>query len=372
MISYSVQSNSFYLIPPPAIYNSMNPQDVTNLKQLSNYLRSDLETLQFLLEEGVTVIDRTVYNSGSHTETLEIDSRKQFVLKFKLRKKGRQGGTRVVHSCFTPFLADTLKTLNTNLTQIYSAPDSVHGFVRRRNIKTNALQHLRKKYILSVDIKDFFGSIGSDMVKSNLIKIGFNAEVAELISKMTTIEGHLVQGFHTSPTLSNIVVKDMDEELENYGDGRMTYTRYADDLYFSSNTREPNLSDIQTIIEKHGFSLNESKTKLMLRGRNQYVTGLTVFDSVLPRIPKKIKRNLRLELHQIGKHGLKAHAKHRLKKLGIQESSPDFNGALFEERSKINHRIYGWIQFIMSIEPVAGQKLDDKYQEVLQARDNQL
>jgi hypothetical protein len=100
----------------------------------------------------------------------------------------------------------------------------------------------------------------------------------------------------------------------------------------------------------------------MPRGGKQYVTGLTVFDSIRPRITKKIKRNLRLELYYLTLYGLKGHT---LKKMNysISEYEADINIKIRvdEEINSINNRITGWLRFMYSVEKPIAKKLIDQY-----------
>ena len=249
-----------------------------------------------------------------------------------------------------------MKILNKNLNSLYTPPNAVHGFVKGRNIKSNASVHLTKKYIYKVDIEKYFESIDSNKVIDALIKLGFTAEVSALIAKIVTHNNILVQGFHTSPTIANLVFTDLDEIFYKIKDN-IEYTRYADDLYFSSNSE----FDIHEIIAekllKYGFTLNEEKTELMKRGQNQYVTGLTVFDSKSPRIAKRIKRKLRQDIHYITKYGYKGHVMHKLR-ISKKDYKNDFKirDTVDFEIQKIYKKINGWLLFINSIEPEFSKK----------------
>ena len=155
-----------------------------------------------------------------------------------------------------------------------------------------------------------------------------------------------------------MVCEEMDKELNKIAVNDIIYTRYADDLYFSSDHELPKLELIEQIINKNGFALNHAKTKLMRRGEKQYVTGLTIFDKNNPRISKKIKRNLRLEIYHIKKWGM---LHHTLNQLGHSyEQYENLIKVQYEVESKIEenyNRINGWIQFIRSIELRCGNKL---------------
>lgn len=183
-----------------------------------------------------------------------------------------------------------MKILNSKLNEIFVPNEFTHGFVKGKNIKTNATCHLGKNLILSVDIKNYFESIPREMIVNNLIKLGFTKQVSSWISNITTLENYLVQGFSTSPTLANIVTQELDINLKEICGDEIIYTRYADDLYFSTNSNLIPLKEITEIVEEFGFKLNDKKTKFMSRGKKQYVTGLTTFDTIIPRISKEKKK----------------------------------------------------------------------------------
>jgi len=327
----------------------MNYSEITSLKQLANFLRCDADFLEKAINYEYSIID-------DKNETEEINS-DIIVERLYIKKKGRATGYRVVFEVKTFQLANTLKILNNHLNKIYTPPHFIHGFVSGKNVKTNASAHINKKEVLSVDIKDFFDTINDVMITEALINLGFNKQIAKYISSITTINGHLVQGFNTSPTIANLVALPMDEKLLLLCDNSAIYTRYADDLYFSTNTKLPTIESIEDIVTSFGFSLNHKKTKQMSRGKKQFVTGLTVFDNKYPRIPKIIKRNLRLELHYLEKYGFKNHAINRLKMSGLDmHNINNYQYEIQEEIKKIQNRIFGWIYYINSIEPKVAKR----------------
>lgn len=351
MISYSNKRITIYLTLAPTILsrNTMKHTEIISLKHLSNYLRCKEDFLEKAIKEEYSVRDSTDSRvAGSNS----IDVNKLYI-----RKKGKKTGFRTVYAIDTIQLQGILKTLNNYLTGIYEPKACVHGFIAGRNTKSNAFGHLAKKTILSVDIDSFFESISKDMIVNGLESIGFNKEVAVWISCLTTLNGNLVQGFNTSPTLANIILSDLDEELINLCGDKITYTRYADDLYFSTDTDLPDVDVIRSIILKYGFRLNDDKTVEMKRGRNQYVTGLTVFDDSTPRIPKRIKRNLRLEIHKISQHGYTKHAIRCMKNRGEHNNEDTIIWEeVAQEIIEIQHRLFGWIHYIGSIEPKVSSK----------------
>lgn len=119
------------------------------------------------------------------------------------------------------------------LSSVVDPKHSVHGFVRGRNIRTNALVHAGKKYIFSIDLEDFFPSINFGRVRGLFMGPPFrlNAKVATILAQICTFNNSLPQGAPTSPVVSNLLCRKMDQQLNrlarNY---RCDYSRYADDI----------------------------------------------------------------------------------------------------------------------------------------------
>ena len=135
-------------------------------------------------------------------------------------------------------------------------------------------------------------SISSQRIVRALRDLGLSHEIAELISRLATIptlkEGSdisihaLPQGSPCSPILSNMVCIDLDRRLSGLARRfRVDYTRYADDMTFSSNRHVYSadgdfLEELRQIVNECGFVINEKKTRLQKRGSRQEVTGILV------------------------------------------------------------------------------------------------
>lgn len=340
----------------------MNISTISNTTQLANFLRCDVGFLNSFLEGNYYILD---YRQNVDLPPLNLE-KTTIIEKLYLKKKGNSSKTyREVYSVRTDTLKDILKIISSFLKESQHPSTAVHGYVQGLNIRTNAEMHLSKRYLLSVDISNFFESITIDMVEKALLKVGFSIFSAGRLSKIVTINNFLPPGYSTSPAISNLVLKNLDEELLQLCNKDCVYTRYADDLYFSSNIDLPSLKDITEIVLNNGFSLNPKKTKYMPRGGKQYVTGLTVFDQTRPRITKKIKRNIRLELHYLKLYGFRGHA---LRKLGYStqqyENETNIKLVVDLEIKTIQNRITGWLRFMNSVERPAAQKFFTQYNEV--------
>jgi RNA-directed DNA polymerase len=203
----------------------------------------------------------------------------------------RRGGTREIVAS-----ASALDTVTKNLYRSFSVelpyrhPDHVHGFVRGRSTLSNAAKHLNKECVLRVDLEEFFPSISAARIVRSLRAQGLDDDAADLCVRVVAIKDKLPIGLSTSPYLSNLVFEQTDARLVDYSRCRgIEFTRYVDDLIFSGEVRDRDLSEISEILEGEGWTVNRRKVAFMRRGGPQYVTGLYVGCPDRPRIPRRIK-----------------------------------------------------------------------------------
>ncbi len=200
--------------------------------------------------------------------------------------------------------SDILKALSMYLYNSYKPLDCVYGFIKGRDIYSHAKQHLNKNTILKVDIKNFFYSISIIKIRQIYNFLGSNSEVSDILSRLSTYNDVLFPGLNTSPILSNIYCIDLDRRfLELASKYEAKYTRYADDIILSSNYKIPSREEIENILMEFNFQINNRKYKIMKKGKYQVVTGLTVFDKTQPRIPRNIKRKIRMACFLLNKNG---------------------------------------------------------------------
>jgi len=330
---------------------------IKNIQDLSKMLRCEKEYI-----ETIACKPYDVRENVSNLSESDIRSIPNLIKTYTVKKKNKPKELRHIYYPLSGQLKSTFKTLTSWLNTIYTPSKSVHGFIAKRSIKSNAAQHLACNYLLNLDIKNFFESITKDKIITSLTNYGLTEEVSEIIANLTTLNEVLVQGFSTSPVISNLVATEMDEKLLKYADNtNCTYTRYADDITFSSNDKILGYENITDLIMSFGFPINYDKTRRRKRGQKQTVTGLTIFDSTKPRIPKKIKRNLRLEAHYIKKYGLKNHCIRRLVRKGKFNNNPNIDKELKLEIDTTRERIQGWINFSQGIESEFSSKLNDVF-----------
>lgn len=286
--------------------------------------------------------------------------------------KKKRGGNRQIYSP-----EKKLKAIQRRLNYFLQAyylwikPNEVFGFVVNPhylgnycNIAENAKPHTGKKHLLNIDLKDFFPSISASRVKSVFSSsyFNFNEQIATALALLTTYEGKLPIGTPTSPVISNFVCIELDAALKEFcrkinnitfkpnnkplRKGKqfvlfetynLTYSRYADDLTFSSDLPISNdmLLDIIGIIQQHGFKINEKKLRLKSSNRKQTVTGLTVNEKV--NVDRKLLKKVRAMLHDLTTNGINIATQRHF----------NLSGEIDEkQRSKFVNRLGGYINFV--------------------------
>ncbi|RZK56028.1 MAG: RNA-directed DNA polymerase [Pedobacter sp.] len=165
-------------------------------------------------------------------------------------------------------------------------PDCVHGGVKKKSNISNAKPHQGKKYIFTTDLQEFYPNITSEQVYQTLVGLGFSTHFSHYLTKLTTYKYELPQGTPTSTHISNLVFLATDLKLIDLCEkNNITYTRYVDDLTFSSAQDFQHLiKDLLEIVQKDGFKISRRKTNY---SSNQTITGIEVFLNKIDA-PKRI------------------------------------------------------------------------------------
>ncbi len=170
-----------------------------------------------------------------------------------------------------------------------------YAFQKGRNCALNALQHVGYRYTLTLDIADFFDNVTPKHVAGI---------VPKKIQDYCFIKGHPRQGLPTSPLIATIAFFRCDYEIIaalKKISSRFSYSRYADDLAISfdeTNDAGKVSFVVGQILKRHGFSLNQKKTKLQdsLNGR-VVITGIAITAGGLAPTRRTMKK-LRAAVHQ--------------------------------------------------------------------------
>ena len=244
--------------------------DITTLNDLSNILKVPKRKLTYILYK---VTPDSLYTS------------------FEIPKKN--GGIRHINAP-NEDLKDIQKKLSLQLwsqqnfiwSQNKIKPNISHAFIKEKSIITNAKIHRNKCYVLNMDLENFFDSFHFGRVRGFFEKNRYfllPQNIATILAQLTCYNGCLPQGAPTSPIITNLICNILDMRLLNIAKKfKLDYTRYADDLTFSTNDKKflYNLdefkNEITEIIEHSGFMVNEKKTRLQFKNSRQEVTGLIV------------------------------------------------------------------------------------------------
>lgn len=234
------------------------------------------------------VLDNYITYADNYYNTFYISKRK------KTKKRQIDGPSKELKSIQRWILSNYFNNIPIS--------NRANGFVKGRGIKRNAQFHLKKTYILSIDIKDFFLSISQKQVYEAISKHFEDNDLSLKLSKVCTFKRRLPQGAPTSPALSNIIFKEIDDEITSVCNTKLVvYSRYADDLVFSCKTKNTLVeiySIVNNILSKHSFTINKAKTKYLSGKGRMAITGININDGRLT-VNKEIKRNLRSNLFNI-------------------------------------------------------------------------
>ena len=236
---------------------------------------------------------------------------------FTIKKKS--GADRTINAPVKG-LKSILRSLNFVLKCMYEPHEAATGFVMDKSIVDNAKKHVNHHYVLNLDLKDFFHSFDRNRVKMGFIyepfNLGGNKEpLAFLLASLCThpfeIDGEiktvLPQGSPTSPTLTNILCKKLDRRLNGLANRfGATFTRYADDITFSSPHNiyndEAFNNELRRIIEEdQKLAINPKKTRLQKAAYRQEVTGLIVNEKV--NVRRRYVKQIRMWLYYWEKYG---------------------------------------------------------------------
>ena len=253
----------------------------------------------------------------------------KYYRKFEVKK--RNGKKRNILSPYKE-----LKCIQHNILNIlYEKKPSIYAkaYVKNVNLIDNVIIHKNHKYILKLDISNFFENISYVDIYNIFKEFGFSDKICGLLAHLTTYNDYLPQGAPTSPHLSNLVLRNFDYEVGNWCKKRnINYTRYSDDMTFSMNEYNNEIIRfIRVKLYKLGLELNNRKICLIKSSKKQKITGVVVNDKV--QVDVRYRKKIRQEIYYIKKYGLEDHLK--VKK---------------ERKENYLKSLYGKILFVLSID----------------------
>lgn len=219
----------------------------------------------------------------------------------------RDGSLRHV-SGPTEELKTIQRRINRHIFERVEFPPYLYGSIKERNYVQNARAHSRAHVVLTMDVKDFFPSIGRDAVLG-IFKSFFHfpLDVAVLLADLCTKDGHLPQGACTSSYLANLVLHDIEHRLVfNLQQEGLIYSRLIDDISISSprplSPRRLSLlvEQVAQMLKCRGFTPKRRKTKISSKSNSaslMEVTGLWLNRGV-PRVKRTEREQIRADVRR--------------------------------------------------------------------------
>lgn len=331
-------------------FNILSEFNVTEIeiKSITNYcdrlinndvpILFDVQDLCSLLNIEYKILSRYLYRNND-------------ILYSKFKIKKRRNGYRVILSpCRELYLIQ--KKILTNILSKIKSHECSQAFCKGNSIVQNAKVHLHSELVINYDLQDFFTNIKLNQVRDVFTDIGYTNVLAKTLAKICCYKGFLPQGAPTSPIISNLVAKKLDNELQNLAIlNKAKYTRYADDLTFSGNKKIMSIrNEIENIIKKNGFVVNEKKTYIRFASQGMEVTGIRISNGNMS-VNKKFLKGLRKEIYFCKKYGASDHLKH-----------------LNVDKSFFKEHMYGKAYFVNMVNNALGKKLLKDLDEIVWER----
>lgn len=229
----------------------------------------------------------------------------------------RTGGMRTIHhpsrelKLFQGWLVDNVL----NRLPVHGA---AAAYRKGANVRKHAIIHVTQDYLLRIDFENFFPSITrADVARilthDSLAKAGIDltARDVDFVQRIVCRYGVLTIGAPSSPIISNLVMYEFDDRWSRETKAiDVRYSRYADDLYFSTNSRGVLSGVLDRLREDlHGRSsptlrINDAKTVFTSRKRKRLITGLVLTADKKISLGRHCKRRIRSLVHKNKTAGL--------------------------------------------------------------------
>lgn len=272
-----------------------------------------------------------------------------------------------------PALMRTQRWIAQNILSQLDPHSASHAYAPGRDIVGAARRHAGCRWLVKIDVRHFFESITEPSVYCVFRELGYGTLVAFEMGRLCTrlhsnqypfwpgsIEecqvpyrrgpsGHLPQGAPSSPMLANLVVRELDDRLDTLAwELGWVYTRYADDIAFSTTEHSPRgrAMALATLAEREllaiGLTANRQKTTIVPPGARKVLLGLLV-DRAPPRLTRAFRNNIETHLYALthSRLGPSAHRKARG----------------FESTIGMKRHIEGLIAFAHQVDPGYARRL---------------
>lgn len=225
-----------------------------------------------------------------------------------------------------PLLEGVHKRVGVLLSRI-ETPEFLHSAIKGRSYISNASRHDPNHPTVKIDVRKFYPSTRAQAVFHFFRdRMMCDGDVAGMLARLLTVDGHLATGSSASPILSYFAYDDMFAEIEALAvDRDSVMTCYVDDMVFTGPGATRRLIyDIIQVVRR--YRLWGHKTKVFKAGQPKVITGVAV-TRVGGRLPNKRQKAINDEL-------------------SLLESAPNDN-----ERLKIMRRLLGRMYEAVQVDP---------------------
>jgi RNA-directed DNA polymerase len=249
----------------------------------------------------------------------------------------RSGGARLIEEP-KPVLKHIQRVLLREILEHIPVHAGAHGFRKGRSALTHAGGHVRQEVVVRLDLEDFFASVRGPRIYGLFRQCGYPEPVAHVMTALATnsvpgavlarapapagsesvagrrrllihlAQPHLPQGAPMSPALANLAAFRLDRRLAGLAAATgLAYSRYADDLAFSSARRRTGdetrrLVDlVNEIAAGEGFRVNSLKTSVRQAAQRQRLAGVVVNEH--PNVDRRQYELLKAIVHNAARHG---------------------------------------------------------------------
>lgn len=250
---------------------------------------------------------------------------------------------------------------------IAQLPDYMHGARSGKNTLTCAKVHCGKDAILSIDLKNCYPSITNKMVLQTFrTKLKCSNEIARLLTKLTTHNHSLPQGAPTSPSLCNLILQPLVQDLFLINQkSNLTLSQFLDDIFCSGqkSVLELKKQDFYDIFTKYGFKINKRKSKISSKESSMKVLGITIYPNIScsrKKIRTIQRQILRLSVNDFEEYKRIIEERKELSRkraLGQKVKYPKYH-------NRVEHA-QGQIAYISSINPSQGKILQSRFEKQL-------
>ncbi len=335
--------HNYTQVPPAVIIMKFQIEDFENvkvdIKEFIEYIMpSNKQSMNKLARILYPDKDEKDYDSLTTNLYIMLDSIEEDYEEFTIKKKN--GKLRTI-SKPNEALADIQKRIYEYILRNAPVSPCAAAYVKGKSIRDATAKHIGQPILIKVDIKDFFFTIDFEAVKDVFSKLGFDKYQAITLANFCCYKGRLPQGTSTSPMLSNLVMREFDDETEKFClKHNIRYTRYSDDMLFSGSfdnefDTKRFVPYVKFILEDFGFQMNLSKTKIIKQGQRQTALGVVLNEK--QQVTKEYRKQIRQEIHYCSEHSVKSHLEHiQDERFLLPNGEPDYIGYIDNLNGRIN------------------------------------